>query len=665
MPLRLLFDIETNGLDDASVIHSLVIKDVDAGSVRSYADQLGYAPINEGLTLMEQADVLIGHNILTYDIPTLSRLRPDVKLRGLVRDTLVMARLIWPDLKDADCRLSERDPNFPRRLIGDHTIEAWGYRLKCHKGSFGKQTDWQHWSKDMQDYCEQDVEVNHALLRHIEKQNYSEQSIQLEHDFRWVIHLQERHGWKFDRPAAEALAGQLSRRRAELTAELQAVFPPEKTEMKTPAYWVDAFGNQYPTKGAGQQAKAPGLKPGPNRVKITPFNPGSREQIADQLKAKGWVPTKFTETGRPQVDESVIDTLDFPEAKPLKEITIVNKVLSQLAEGDNGWLKLERNGRIHGAVNTNGCVTGRCSHFKPNTANIPSVMLGKDKKPLHGYEGRWGWECRSLFIADEGFVEVGADGSGLELRCLSHYLARYDGGAYATIVVSGDVHTANQLAAGLQTRADSKTFAYQFLYGAGDELLGLTYYQGKPPSDEDIKLLRNSPEWRAALTKLSRIEKGSGKKQDRSDRRLATISRGARLRRQFIEKTNGLKALNEAVIKAIDEKGYLIGLDGRRLHSRSKHSALNLLLQAAGAILMKQALVFFYQATLERGWVFGTDWGLLGSIHDEYQMQARPAIADEVGKLMVESIRRAGEHFKFRCPLDGEYKKGPSWAYCH
>jgi DNA polymerase-1 len=278
----------------------------------------------------------------------------------------------------------------------------------------------------MQTYCEQDVEVTHALWRHIEKQQYAEEAVQLEHDFRWVIHLQEQHGFRFNVEAAGKLHAQLVGRKEFLITELQKLVPPTRIEMKTPEYYFsrDPFGNEIvraETKTAvTAELKRLGLKvkdfppqPGPNKFKLDHFNPGSRQQVAEYLISKGWKPAKLTDTGQPQIDETVLEGIDFPEAKLLKEYFIVGKLLSQLAEGDNAWLKLARKGRIHGQMNTNGAVTGRAAHFKPNVGQVPSVMVGKDKHPLLGYEGRFGWECRSLFMADEGQVLVGADASGL------------------------------------------------------------------------------------------------------------------------------------------------------------------------------------------------------------------------------------------------------------
>lgn len=660
--MRLVFDVETNGLDDASVIHSLVVKDTDTGVRISYADQPGYCPISMGLEQLNHASVLIGHNILTYDVPTLLRLRPkEFRPKAGIIDTLVCSRLIWPEMKDEDFRRLEKPGNvFPARLVGSHDLESWGYRLGHRKGEFGKTTDWQTWSKEMQDYCEQDVDVEDALWKLIESKQYSPAAIQLEHEFRWVIYLQERHGFRFDKPAAEKLYTELVARRQGLTSELQKVFPPRRIEQKTPAYWIDTFTDtQYPTKTAGVKAGVPAklMSPGPNRVKEIPFNPGSRDQIAANLTARGWQPTEFTETGKPKIDESTLEHLDFPEAKVLKDFFITEKLIGQLGDGDNAWLRLEKNGRIHGAMNTNGTVTGRCTHFKPNMGQIPSVSKGKDKKVLLGYEGRWGFECRSLFVADPGYKLVGADASGLELRCLAHYMARYDGGEYGRVVCEGDVHTVNQQAAGLATRDEAKTFIYAFAYGAGDHKLGSI----AGVTDEEIARFKATEgrRWAYAVKWLER----QGMKT--TDRACATICKGGILRARFLHKLPAIAQLQNAIYAAVQQKGHLIGLDGRLLHVRSKHSALNTLLQSAGALIVKKGTVILHQKLLAEGLTFGRDFANVAHVHDEVQVQARPELAERVGTLAVESFCEAGRSFQFRVPITGEFKIGDSWAATH
>lgn len=613
--MRLVFDIETDGLlDKLTLLHCLVLRDIDTGVVMSCADHKGYAPIEEGLKLLAKADMIIGHNIMKFDIPAIQKVYRDWRPQGVVRDTLVMSRLIWPDRKPFDAAFRDKygEDALPGKLFGRHSLEAWGYRLKAWgctgdvlKGDFGKTTDWARWTKEMQDYCEQDVTVTLALWKKLEEKNTSETAIELEHEFQKVILKQEQHGFCFDVDKARALYGTLSKRRAELETNLQEAFPP--ITIRTP------FTPKVNNKKLGYQKGVTIY-----RERVEEFNPNSDIQVAKRLQGKyGWKPERFTPTGQPQVSEEVLKELQYPEIPLLVEYMMIQKRIGQLAEGNGAWLKVEKNGVIHGEVVTNGAVTGRCTHKKPNIAQVPKAS----KSVPYGYE------CRELFYAPYGYSLVGCDASGLELRCLAHYLSRYDNGAYAKIILEGDIHTANQHAAGLETRDQAKRFIYAFLYGAGNTLLG------------------------------------SIVAPHASKRKQAGI--GNRLKESFFAKIPAIKRLSVAIENRIKEKQSLIGLDGRVLHIRSAHSALNLLLQAAGALIMKQATVILWKDLEAKGYKFGKEVAQVAHIHDEYQLYVMKGLEDEVGKVAVDAIRKAGDFFGFRCPLDGEYKVGQNWAETH
>ena len=337
---------------------------------------------------------------------------------------------------------------------------------------------------------------------------------------------------------------------------------------------------------------------------LVTFNPGSRKQIGEKLIELGWKPDKFTETGQPMVDEGILSKLHYPEAKMIAEYLMLQKRVAQI----ESWIEaVGSDGRVHGKVITNGAVTGRMTHQSPNMAQIPN----------HG--SVYGAECRACWTVEPGRVLVGCDASGLELRMLAHYMKDQD---YVKTVVEGsskdgtDVHTKNQKAAGLQTRDQAKTFIYAFLYGAGP-------------------------------AKIGAIVGGSAKD-------------GQRLIDSFLEATPALKKLRDTVSKYAS-KGFVPGLDGRKIWVRSEHAALNSLLQGAGAIVMKKALVLLADKIKDNKW----DAKFVANVHDEWQIEAAEAHADEVGRAARQSIIEAGEHFKLRCPLDGEYKIGRNWAETH
>lgn len=610
----LIFDVESDHLvEKTTKIHCLVITDMDTGITTRYNQQPNGNPVELGIKELEKAYKIIGHNIIGFDILVIKKLYSWFTPPKMIEDTLVMTRLIWPDLKEND--FSRLNDGFPKEMIGSHSLKAWGIRIGLHKGDFKESNDFEVWTPAMEDYCVQDVAVTLQLYRLIQSKNPSKTSVQLEHDFAQIMQNQEAYGFKFDNTKAEGLCALLQKKRAEIEANMQAVFPPAEEEMKS-NLWATQDGKEWVTKKQAVEAgyKAKDIVKGAKKKKIIPFNAGSRDQIANRFIAKGWKPQEFTPDGKPKVDEQVLTALEklgFAEAKPLLEYLLVSKRLGQLAEGKEAWMKLvKQDGRMHGRVITNGAVTGRCTHRNPNMAQVPRVGSA------------YGAECRSLFVATNGFKLIGADASGIELRCLAHFMAPYDGGSYAKVLLEGDIHTANQQASGLPTRNDAKTFIYAFLYGAGPAKIG------------------------------SIINKG-----EREGRKIID---------QFQTKLPAIKRLKDAVELAVNQRGYLIGLDGRHLPVRSAHASLNVLLQSAGALIMKRATINLVRSlTTMLGYEFGKDYGIVAHIHDELQIEAKCGIEEAVGRMAVTSIRQAGLDFKFRCPLDGEFKTGFNWAETH
>jgi DNA polymerase I-like protein with 3'-5' exonuclease and polymerase domains len=626
------FDVETDGfLDVLTRVHCLVIRDMDTGEVWSCTDnwtegdfigedgsvlthRLG---IRQGLHILSAASRVIGHNIIGFDIPAIQKVYPDFTLSGDVRDTLVMARVIWPRdrLKEMDYRGFNRG-TFPGKLIGNHSLEAFGYRLGEYKGDF--KGPWETWTPEMQEYCEQDVEVTARLWAKVQAQRWPEQSTDLEHRVARIISRQERRGFTFDMEAARRLYADLVDRKAQLEAELTAVFPP--LEVRTTI--IPKVNNSK----LGYVKGVPAVK-----VRIEDFNPSSRDQIAKRLQMLGWTPTEFTAGGKPQVDETTLSDLPYPEAKPLLEYLLVDKRIGQIATGDESWMKhVARDGRIRGSVNSNGAVTGRMTHARPNLAQVPAS------------HSPWGEQCRSVFVAASGMTLVGCDADALELRCLAHFMARYDDGAYVRVVLEGkkedgtDIHSVNARALGLEPQAIAfgtlkgrdvaKTWFYAFIYGAGDEKLGLILGHPRGP---------------------------------------AAMKAGKRSRARFLTNLPALGKLTEAVKEAATVRKHLKGLDGRLLFVRSAHSALNTLLQSAGALVMKKALVLLDAELIASGAKPGFHYEFVANVHDEWQIEALPECAEEVGKVAAWSIEQAGVEFGFRCPLAGQFKLGRSWADTH
>jgi len=596
------FDIETNAIEDWT--HLSDLKTLHCISIHEPQGTISFSgkSVEEGMKRLLSFEAICGHNAIGFDAPAL------FKLYGfkhpMVLDTAVMARCIYPDIRNSDYSRYYADPagGFPQKLIGSHSLKAWGLRIGELKDNHGETEDWSVCTPEMIAYCEQDTRVTYKLYEFLVRNQPSVPMLSLEHRFAKLMAVQEHNGFPFDTEAAEKLTATLMVKRAELGDSLSKSFAPSVQTLKS-HWWIAPDGSTAKTKKAlvEQGWKANEIIKGEPRTKEIPFNPNSRDQICERLMAEGWKPKQF-EGKRPQINEAVLKDIGTPNALKLLEYLLITKRLGQVAEGNQAWLKLVKNGRIHGRVNTNGAVSGRCTHNHPNVAQVPA-----GRAP-------YGKECRSCFIAPKGKVLVGADASGLELRCLAHYLWQWDNGAYAKEILNGDIHTANQKAAGLKTRDQAKTFIYAFLYGAGD-------------------------------AKIGAIVGGS-----------ATV--GKRLKASFMSKIPAIRRLTEAVANKVSQTNELIGLDGRTLPCRSAHSALNLLLQSAGAVIMKQALVEFAEMAKR-------PYELHGNIHDEVQFSCDEKDADALGRTFVNALKRAGKNLHFKCPLDGEYSIGANWSETH
>ena len=575
--MRIILDIETNKAHDT--IWCVVCRDIDKDVVSTFVQPSSLQDFING------CDSVVTHNGIFFDFPVLKKVWGITVKKTQVIDTLVLARLYDPSID------------------GGHSLEAWGERLGHYKapykkiwswltnkplivdGEDGKKVDQSKLAFDepvmsaLLWYCVQDTKVTAELYKHLTQEmenDFSQESITLEHEVAIIIAEQERNGFKLDMPKAIQLLSELKTKLDIIQVEMETIFPP-----------VVISGRTHGTSGK------------PLKDIVTPFNPGSRQQIAKRLQEKGWKPKKHTEKGSVIVDEEVLASLDYPEAKAIAEYLMLQKRIGQI----ESWIDaVQKDGRVHGRVITNGAVTGRMTHMSPNMAQVPNSG------------SPYGHECRELWTIEKGNKLVGIDASGLELRMLAHYM---NDDEYTNEVVSGDIHTANQTAAGLQTRNQAKTFIYAFLYGAGS-------------------------------AKIGSIVGGSAKE-------------GQKLIDSFLRNTPRLKALREKVARIFATKGWLPGLDGRKLLVRAEHSALNTLLQGAGAIVMKQALVIFKQE-LKREKIWHE---FKVNCHDEWQVECLPQDSETVGKIGVQSIADAGIMLKMRCPLDGEYKIGNSWRETH
>ena len=617
-------DTESNGfVPDATKVWCIVGHDRDSEESKSFDPD----HIKEGLAYLDQFDQIMGHNWIGHDEPLLKKLEGWEKRDGVeITDTMVLSRLSNPD---------RRRPYGYTGKGGPHSIECWGYRISRAKPHH---EDWSVFSTAMLRRCDADVGIGkltgHLISAEMSGHNWGE-SIEIEHNVLRIMTQQAAKGVYFNVDRATRLVVDLEQRVANIDAKLIPTLPVRykqwgvtvsKPFLKTGSHSkmvLDWFG------GDSQYVGGPFTRVDPIRLDLN-----SIAQIKEYWLKNGWKPTEYNfskKTGMvtsPKITEDSYDSIQGDMAKQIKDRMLFSHRRGQI----QGWLdRVRPDSRLSASANTCGTPTGRFRHS--NVVNIPKAVCYPKGHPRAGelvwcddpeYQYvRFGTEMRSLFTVPRGYRLVGCDAEQLELRLLAHFMGDLD---YIREIINGDIHTLNQNLAGLPTRDDAKTFIYAFLYGAGDG-------------------------------KLGDIIGGSDKD-------------GARLRKAFL---SGLPKLGTLIrrVKSAATKGYLKGLDGRKLWLRQsengevmKHKALNLLIQGAGAVVMKKAMCIFDESIRANNYDLHEVKKVL-DMHDEFQNEVREDLAEEIAELSVQAIVKAGEHFELRCPMAGQAKIGMHWAETH
>ena len=499
----------------------------------------------------------------------LDRFESIVAHNGISYDFQVLERL-WnvkvPLPKQVDTLVLSR-LSVPDRK-GGHSLRAWGESLGFKKDDYTG--TWDEYNDDMLSYCKRDVLVCEKVFERllVETIEFSQQSVDDEHMMqRLACHVQD-NGFYFDAEQGEELYDRIVAEEQQIVAKMQQVFEPTVVELKT-------------------------------KTKLVPFNPASRKQIGERLMLKGWEPREFTETGQPKVNETVLESIPLEEAQLLSRYFTLQKRSAMI----KSWIKAcEDDNRVRCTYQTLGAVTNRMSCSNPNLQQVPSV-----RKPF-------GSECRSLWRATPGNFLIDTDAAGLELRVLAHYLSDR---SFTNEILNGDIHTANQRMAGLDTRDQAKTFIYALLYGAGDAKIGL-------------------------------IVNG-------------TARDGMELRERFLSNMPSFKRFREAVNRKGANAGTLTAIDGRVLRVRHEHASVNTLIQGSSAVLMKQ---WFMQTgmNLKRK---RANAGIVAMVHDEMVIESTEECVDLTSECVRISMSHVNKLYDMRCPLDCDVHVGTNWSEIH
>ena len=500
--------------------------------------------------------VVVAHNGLSFDFPVLAKLWGIRLKMENMRDTLILSMMDNPARE------------------GGHSLKAWGQRLGCEKIEFD---DFSTYTPEMLEYCKQDVllcsKVYHLLEASMSK--FSEKSISDEHRMRIVADRISNNGFELDKDKAVKLYNDLVLEQEQIEQECRNLFPPIVEER-----YSDKTGKRL-------------------KDKITEFNPASRQQIASRLIELGWVPTELTPTGQPKVDEKTLSHCSIPVAETLATYFMLQK-RSALVKS---WVKsCTDENRVHCKYRTLGAITNRMSCVDPNLQQVPAVRV------------QYGKECRELFKAATGNKLLDTDAAGLELRVLAHYM---NDDKFTKEVLEGDVHTANQRMAGLDTRDQAKTFIYALLYGAGD-------------------------------AKIGAVVNGSAKD-------------GAELRSRFMSNMPAYKRLSEAVIRKGESQGKLKAIDGRVLRVRSGHASLNTLIQGSSAVLMKKWFMYV-DHYLRRRRIRSK---IVAMIHDELVLESAEKDVDATRESVILSISQVNKAYNLRCKLECDVQVGNNWSEIH
>lgn len=624
-------DLETNGfLDVVTTVHCGVFHSLEGDEVFSFSPEDGIDYISRMLSFMDGCDSLIFHNGFGFDFPVLKKLF-NYEYKGKKEDTLVLSRLLSPK------RLVP--PNCPNKKA-PHSIEAWGYRVGRGKP---EHTEWAVFTPAMLHRCKEDVEIGKltylALMQ--EKQDYEwEPAIRLSNRLFEILGKQEQYGWLVDQEWIEKSLSMLTHWMERIDKALYSYLPiileVEETKVKgeykhvTKPFLNSGKYNAHVLKWLDKVGLAPEDKPigGPHtRVNFRKVSLDKSKEVKDWLLELGWIPDKWNYNDDGQKTSPKLDKDDtFVGVSGTLGSLVVRRVQCKqrrsIIEGWKGVIRAD--GRIPSVV-ANLAETGRATHR--NIVNVPNG---------DSFFGKW---MRKIFICKKGYKLVGTDSAGCQLRMLA---ARMGDAEYMETIVNGDkdkgtdMHSVNMRAAGLGNRGQAKTFIYGFLFGAGDAKIGSIVRGG---SEEGKRLkeqfLNGLPALGALIERLTKEWKKNAKRRP--------------------NRWGGTEYYN----------GHVIGLDGRPIFIDSEHKILVYVLQSDEAIMMSAAYNMCYKRLTSQGYKWGEDWAYVCFYHDEYSIECKEELAEEIKDIAEQCIVDAGKFFKIACPHEGEGQIGNSWWDVH
>lgn len=618
--MQVVFDIETDGFyRECTKVHCIALRRIGIDENILLFDTIDNN-IEEGLKILSEADTLIGHNIIQYDIPVLEKLHPEFIYTHNVIDTLNLSSIVFP-------------------LMNSHGLDTWGKELGFDKlnpvtgqeytkeelkiKKKIKNEAWSNYTKEMGAYCKQDVRITELVLWRCNENNIIEEKpyvIELSNKFAWIISEQIINGCRIDIEGLLKLNEQILQDENEAKEELMKMLPT----------FID-----YEFQVVKRNNKNKNLKAGDiicKRIE-TEFNLKSTYHWMRFLKEKyNYEPPKIRRKGKDEptasLNDDVLAELDYPEVKQLLKYKVATKIRGMIYSDPNSIYKLlDENNIIHGKLYTEGTVSGRCAHNNPNLSVMPRIRKN-EQGIAYGIRGKYAYEVRNLFIARDGFTFVGFDAKALEVMCLAHYMNNKD---FIKEVENGDIHTWTKNKAQLQSRRQAKLLMYSLLYGAGLGKLAQWL-------SEDDELAVNMH---------------------------YTTADARRVRDKFYEEIPELFEVQNRIKEQYHELGGIIGLDGRLLQARSDYILLNLLLQSSGTVLMKQCLVFLEEELQAKGLKHRQDYNYLLNVHDEVEAEVRTELIDIYKECVYKAVDRTNDFFKTNCKLQIDLKTGRSWAECH